>query len=376
MIKELTPGEATVLRERIKKRYAESPFNGAGFRITQYKEAYQGLADDIARAVPGAAASVTTHRLRKLFYYSDPVVCAADKLEKPSFGDDFVRALREYAADDKPAPPVPLDQTKPPGRKWQVYAWPVLFLLLAALAGLLFWPGSEEYWTEDFNSVSIDSLSSRDWEILDYDAAAFSRQLKPGYWTAFTYPGGYWVKKDSGEVPMIKNMLVRRLKSDECVILARLKDFDPYQNWQGAGICLYGPKRSLDDNLTVFFVFARHPISPDSVEHVQKVQAVLLVNGKPREHNWMVRVRNNIAQPPVEEIEFELVVSQKQVSIFFRTDASWRSSFLDPVKLELPFAPAYVGLGASQGFTDFYGKALGADTIPAFFDYVRVLPLK
>ncbi|MBX2892530.1 MAG: hypothetical protein KF734_16505 [Saprospiraceae bacterium] len=67
MIKELTYEEAGRLRELVKNRFLQSPFNGAGFRVSQHKDSYRPLANDIIRAVPGSEASVTTNRLRKFF---------------------------------------------------------------------------------------------------------------------------------------------------------------------------------------------------------------------------------------------------------------------------------------------------------------------
>lgn len=41
---------------------------------------------------------MTTNRLRKLFYYTDPAICDPDKLERSSFVDDFIQALLQYVA--------------------------------------------------------------------------------------------------------------------------------------------------------------------------------------------------------------------------------------------------------------------------------------
>lgn len=56
MIKELTHEEAARLRELVKNRFIQSPFNGAGFKISQHLPSYCPLADDIVRVVPDAKA--------------------------------------------------------------------------------------------------------------------------------------------------------------------------------------------------------------------------------------------------------------------------------------------------------------------------------
>lgn len=259
-------------------------------------------------------------------------------------------------------------------RKW-LWRGAALLLLLAIAVATWQWFNRPKYWEEPFDDVSVEGLKSRGWEILDYDSVAFSRQERPGCLTAYTYPGGYWVKKDSGETPMIKNMVVKRIGFQNCTITSRLVGaFDPNQNWQGAGVCIYGSSLSFDDNLSVFFSYEKYTGNEDSVKHYQKVQAMLLVNGKCWEKPWHIRLMN-IDPHPFKEVEFELEVRKKHLSIGFRTDANWRSASLEKLELDLPFSPAYVGLGASQGHTDSFGKPLGADTIPAFFDYLKVEPL-
>lgn len=105
MIKTLTHEEAKKLREQVLTRFCESPGNGAGVKITSYKGNYKPLAEHIAQVVPHSAASVTVTRLRKFFYDTNPDLRPADKLQAPSFGDDFVRALRLYVAPDFSPPP-------------------------------------------------------------------------------------------------------------------------------------------------------------------------------------------------------------------------------------------------------------------------------
>ncbi len=101
---------------------------------------------------------------------------------------------------------------------------------------------------------------------------------------------------------------------------------------------------------------------------------VLLINGKAEEKGWTVRLMN-VEKEPIPEVEFEIEIEQKEVNISFRTKANWKSLAIEKYKIKLPFMPAYVGVGAAQGFTDENGRPLQADTIPAFFDYLKVEPL-
>ena len=374
MIKTLTLEEAKKLRERVLERFRQSPDNGAGLKITSYKNKYKPLAEHIAQAVPDSVASVTVTRLCKFFYDTNPDLRPPDKLLEPSFGDDFVRALRQYACPDiPPAPPLP-----PPMPRFHWRILPMVALLLCVAAFFLrtqFMPPPTR-WEEKFDSVHPDSLRARGWKIMDYDSVAFARQIREGCLTAYTYPGGYWVKKDSGEIPMLKNMVVKPIGLKKCVITTRLVgSFHPQQDWQGAGVFLFGPDLSLDNNLSVFFAYCDEFINGDSIERFQKIQIVLLVDGKARDQGWFVRKLKPLDKP-IKEIEFELEVREKTVAIGWRTEAVWRAANLEYPIVELPFVPAYVGVGAAQGHSDGLGRPLGADTIPAFFEFVKVDPLR
>ncbi|MBL7808070.1 MAG: hypothetical protein JNN28_09660 [Saprospiraceae bacterium] len=359
MIKELTQKEAKKLRDRVLKRFREGHLNGTGFRITQYKDAYKSLAEDIAKVVEGAEVSVSTHRLRKFFYYSDPDVCPEDKLEKPSFGDDFIKAISEYVNKGT--------------RSYLSYSKVAVVLVLVILA-IITWQvySPSKGWEEPFDDLSLEGLSKRGWQILDYDSLAFSNQHKQGCLTAFTYPGGYWVKKDSGEIPFIKNMIVKRMGLENCIVTSRIIDsFNPNQNWQGAGVCLFDSELSYENNLSVFFCYAKHELGGDSIEHWQKIQIVLLKDGKASEKSIFSHLMNNNIQT-INEVEFELEIRNRHISVGFRTDANWNSSSIEKFELNLPFSIAFVGVGAAQGHTDHEFHPLNADTIPAFFDYVKI----
>jgi hypothetical protein len=259
-------------------------------------------------------------------------------------------------------------------RKW-LWGGAALLLFLAIAVAMWQWFEQPRKWEEPFNDVSVEGLKSRGWEILDYDSEAFSKQLMKGCLTLHTYPGGYWVKKDSGEVPMVKNMVVKKIGLKNCIITSRLVGtFDPNQNWQAAGICIFDPSLSFDNNLSVFFAYDKYRVNEDSFRQYQKVQISLLIDGKCWEKTWHVRLVDNNPYP-IKEVEFEVEVRKKHVSVGYRTDGIWRSASLEKLELDLPFSPAYVGAGACQGHTDSLGNPLGADTIPAFFDYLKVEPL-
>ncbi len=361
------------------QRFLQSPFNGAGIRITQYKDNYRPLADDIIRNVEGVEASVTTHRLRKLFYYTDPAICPADKLELPSFGNDFVQALFKYIEEElKPVATIPKPLQFP--RKW-LWRNAVLLLFLAVAIAILLWPDQPKFWEEHFEDVSVKALNSNGWQILDYDSVAFSRQIKPGCLTLYTYPGDYWVKWEHGEQPMIKNLPVKEIGTDHCAISVRLMNFNPYQNYQQVAVFLFGPDIDRKNHLRISANYSHSnqkefQFIGKYTDRRQFVQILHMINGRPHEKDGGDLRVPEFHLKPFSEIGIVLEVREQTVTIGY-----WAGNYWVPVNVdnksvvELPFVPKYVGIAAFQGFTDEYGQPLGADTIPAFFDYLKVEPL-
>ena len=93
----LTAAQAQEIKSGILHSYRQE--SGAEFQPVTYLGAYEDLRTHIlfkCSDVPGAEASISLHRLRKLFYYTDPAYCPVDKLEPLSFGDDFISLLSRF----------------------------------------------------------------------------------------------------------------------------------------------------------------------------------------------------------------------------------------------------------------------------------------
>lgn len=368
MIKELTPGEVAVLRERIKKRYAQSPYNGSGFRITQYKDAYQPLADDIARVVPDAAASVTTHRLRKLFYYSDPDVCATDKQEKPSFGDDFVRALRAYAGEEKTLPAQMPDIRRPLSRQWILGALLLVFvlsvLILAARKNK-----TPKYWKEDFGSTHPDSLKRHGWAIEDFDAAAFSKQVQPNHLTLYTLRGDYW--HTPPDTPVISNLLFKKLNGESGKITFKLVNFNPTQNFQQAGLILLNEERDRSHNIRVTLAACA-----SCIPCLQSIQIVKMEHGTAYEKSFpLIRWSDEApAEAPLREVWIQVQYEKGKFRFFHHTGEEF-FSFGEAGSFEFNFQPRYIGIAAFRGIRNDEREWNDSDDIPALFEYVKFEPL-
>lgn len=95
-VKTLTQDHLNFLRTHVRMVF-ESRCPGEVLKETTFKGAYDDLRDDIIKEVSDMAPSVSTQRLRKLFYYTNPAVCPEKQLETPAFGKDFLDAIECYA---------------------------------------------------------------------------------------------------------------------------------------------------------------------------------------------------------------------------------------------------------------------------------------
>jgi hypothetical protein len=388
MIKELTLEEAAQLRELVKNRFQQGHFNGSGFRITQYKEAYQALADDIQHSVKGDAASISTHRLRKLFFYTDPAICPGERLEKPSFGDDFIRVLFVYVAtlpdivkNGEPKPQEPRVQiseifqpkeqtTKVLSSKW---VWRTIAIVLFIILSWMGWKYLEQpaYWTEEFNSVSVDSLKSRGWEILDYDSVAFSKQLKPGCFTAYTLRGDYWYTQPDS--PIITNLLLKEINSKSAKITLKIDDFNPTQEFQQAGIVLLDKNRNKEHNIRITV----NSCSSGPRFH-QAIQIVKRENGTAYETPTFIIWSWDTPAPPdssfISPIWIQIQCEKNKFHFYYHFGEEY-ASFRAVNTIDFNFEPAFVAIGAFRGIRNSKRDLNNSESIPAFFDYLKVEPM-
>ncbi|MEP7001738.1 MAG: hypothetical protein ABI969_14725, partial [bacterium] len=114
---------------------------------------------------------------------------------------------------------------------------------LASILALLFFiagglpHGGDGRFVDEFNDVSDVALAQRGWSVQSIDTAHWTqRAVKPGHLALFTLSGDNWPQ--AGQIPAIRNLLVRRAPSKCFVADMRLSSFFPSQNWQQAGILL------------------------------------------------------------------------------------------------------------------------------------------
>lgn len=124
---------------------------------------------------------------------------------------------------------------------WKKYA-AIFFIALTIVIGLytiktLTQKDRNEYFTDDFNSVSGDSLLNKGWIIKSADTTWWNkRNEKPGHLSLYTLRGDNWALGENHAG--IKNLLMRKVTSDCFMVEIHLTNFIPEQNWQQAGILL------------------------------------------------------------------------------------------------------------------------------------------
>jgi hypothetical protein len=94
-----------------------------------------------------------------------------------------------------------------------------------------------ELFTDNFNSVSADSLRSRGWITKSTDTLWWNRRNeKQGYLALFTLTGDNWAS--SRNPASIKNLVMRKINSGCFMVETHMTNFIPASNWQQAGILL------------------------------------------------------------------------------------------------------------------------------------------
>lgn len=365
-IRALSQDEAALLRRQVQQRFRQGNNNGNGFRPSSFKGAYDDLRSDIIAALPGTEFSVSLTRLRKLFYYTDPGVCPAEQLEKPSFGRDFIEALQAYVKDAAPTPEVHRTiETKSIVRR---FAWLALVPILAG--GILFvmlQPPNPQNWREDFNTTRVDSLRAHGFRWMDFDSAQWSNQTRDGFLTLYTYTGDYWVKP--GEERRINNLLYKKVSGNCFDVIAKIDNFNPQKNCQQVVLFLFDEHLSRETQLRAGISFWSPSENEPGLQHVT---ANFQEKGEVTQLGFF-HVRNPAnAGTAIQSLWLKIRYDNHLLSVYQKLNNEWNlwGICTRPVKLDLK--PAYIGIAAFQGWTNDDGSPRNAAPIPALIDFILV----
>ena len=250
----------------------------------------------------------------------------------------------------------------------------IIFLVIALIAALIITllPNADqksESFTESFKNVSEDSLISRGWFVQSKDTGYWNRRdEKPEHLTLFTLRGDNW--PDSGEVPGIKNLLLRKISSDCFTAEIRLSDFIPKQNWQQAGILIMEDTTFTGKTVRLSLMYndfsGGAPVSREIL--IQAITSLGKNFNKPEEIAnqpifYLDSARQNITLINLQNSALKIEKQGKKFRFLYANGQMENSAFKELASRGVDMKPKYIGIFALKGFVD------DADNIPAYFKF-------
>ena len=367
-IQEISTSELRLLRNLILDKYSSRNHVSIGGKLNAYLPNYDQLVEDMEDVVPGYPGSISRGRLRKLFYYTDPGKVEKDQLEQNRFGLDFLDACYSYVSDNT------LDRRK----YLQAHMdRPPLFrlkrvLMIGTPIALLFatWlytcvvtdkvsPTSVPF-EENFDSALPEDLEANGWFVLDPLPEFLEKQTSDGHFTMYTLPGGYYTKPS--EAPIAHNTLVRRIPPRANRIIARFDRFEPYMKWQGVALILFDESLNKHNIVTATYTYGGDP--EGAIYGIYQC----CLNGAPY-GPWHGLYADSLGFDG--PIVLGLSFGDNTYKLLSQARNDW-DPYTVLAEIETDFAPAYVGIHATQGLTDPDGNPIGADTLAVQLDYVRM----
>jgi Beta xylosidase C-terminal Concanavalin A-like domain len=270
-------------------------------------------------------------------------------------------------------------QKKPPTTKASS-RWIALSSIGAILILVTLWflanGGKQKAITDNFSSVTEDSLTSRGWFVQSKDEASWERRSElPGALSLFTLKGDNW--PDSLNKPGIKNLLLRKISSECFTTEVHLFEFVPKENWQQAGIVLLEDtsftRKGLRLSLLYNDFYGGFPKSKEIV-----IQGVVS-NGKnfdkPEEiaHQLLYKIdstNENLVKENLRHSALRIEKNGKKFRLLYANGVLANSAFKEIISRDIDIKPRFVGLFALRGFVD------SASAIPAKFDFFKYSPQK
>jgi hypothetical protein len=265
--------------------------------------------------------------------------------------------------------PVVHTVAKPFGKSLLILVTSVALIIIVSVIVLRMKKGQPDSFTENFNSNSQDSLIKHGWIIKSVDSVWWKRRSeKPGHLALFTLRGDNW--KSADNEAHIKNLIIRRIKSECFAVEIHLTGFMPRQNWQQAGILLSedstlkGKMVRLSISYNDFFGGYDRP--PEII--IQAVSSAESGNlSKPEEiaHFVLYNIeadKKNLVMENLKTSALKIEKTGDQFRFLYTSGPMESFAFKEITSKEISFHPGYIGVFAIQGWTD------KQDNIPAYFD--------
>jgi hypothetical protein len=233
----------------------------------------------------------------------------------------------------------------------------------------------QKYFVDDFNSVSIDSLTKKGWRVKQTDTAFWNlRNEKAAHLSLYTLKGDNWpgAKNPAG----IRNLLFREVTADCFIAEVHLTEFLPKQNWQQAGLLLSedstftGKVLRLSIAYNNFFGGYERPaeiiiqvVGSSEKGNLSKPEEIAHVTFFSLEPGKDSLISANLSRSALK------IEKKNNTYRFLYTHGEMESfAFKEAAHGEFNIHPKYIGIFAMQGFAE------KEDAIPVQFDSFNLMP--
>jgi hypothetical protein len=294
-----------------------------------------------------------------------PYTTEADRKDNESHYPWWFQYRNKFSAVEKEPKPVQIN--------WKIIAMYFAALLLLIIVGYFINSSIRkdhiEFFNDNFNSVSEDSLINRGWLVKSVDTTWWKkRDLKQGHLALYTIRGDNWALGDNPA--SIKNLLYRRIKSDCFMVETHLSNFIPGQNWQQAGLILSedstftGKMIRLSISYNDYFGGFEKP--PEII-----IQAISSsesgLRSKPEEiaHLSLFEIepgRKTLAESNLAKSALKIEKKGNHYRLLFSSSATESYSFSEVISGDYNIKPRYAAIFSIKGWSDI------EHCIPAYFD--------
>lgn len=238
-----------------------------------------------------------------------------------------------------------------------VWAGGIIIICLAVIYMRYFATSQPVNFSDDFHSLSDDSLRARGWSVSSKDIEYWKqRNTNRDALTLFTLRGDNW--PDSAAKPGIRNLLLRPIPSDCFTAELHMQDFIPAARWQQAGILLLDDTtltgKSIRLSLAYNDYFGGYTRPREIL--VQAITSLGAGFGKPEE------IAHHVVLYPDSARSSQLIMQNlhntalriekhgKRFRFLYSGGVSENMAFKEIASQEFDILPRYIGLFAIKGF--------------------------
>lgn len=378
--------ELNFLRKEIERRFVSTREPSAVLKRNAYLPNYRELREKMAEAAPEYQGAISARRLRKLFYYTDPEVCAKGQLTKARFNRNFLDACYLYATEGAFTRAsflrerlFPTEETPPPSflvRPSYLIAALLLASLTILVLALTILPkraANETFFIQDFEETAWEKLAEAGWEVWNPSENFPFPQDRPGWFALPTLPARQ--KARPRDVLLAQNLLVHPIQCD-CCFLEVWMDFVPEKNWQQAGLLLIEEQEDdrpyqLFSKVYIDYLETENPLMMDSAFFFTASFKQDFIKRPYLESMKQISLDGEGFSEHPKRLFFRVEIDNDNITIW----AAKKEKHLTlPIRSYYHARPRYLALFAIHGQTSNNQVKGDSAMVNAYFDYVKVRP--